>query len=1386
MNTWNALAAPAIDWLVSTSWQAAVLAVMVVCVQVVFNKVLSARWRYLLWFLVVTRLLVPSLPESSVSLYRYVPTSPITPIHFDLVASPSVAAPLMTTSETPAVVPSNSAPPLPVSTPISPKGVLLAIWLIGFFALAASLIERNLRFRRRVLLDARPADETKRRLAESVARDMGVKRNLVVIETDLLETPAVVGLFAPKLLLPRKVSERLSTDELTLIFRHELAHLKRGDLWVHFLVCLLQIVHWFNPVLWWAFGRMRHDRELATDALALRSTLNAQQAYGETLVKLAAGSLPHTSLDPAIGILENHRRIRQRIEQIARLKPNAYAWSGFGAAVLVVLGLLALTKAPARAGTAPAAVVKDSAHQNANGQNDPNALRNAVALGRMKDVRRLLDQGYNINAQDGQGLTPLCWAAYTRQEDICKYLIERGADITIRDKRGENAAWYAAFGAGCPQTLKMLLDRHIDIGGSNSDGWPIMVNMLTCSFPRPNTIAFPGKIYTAEEIAEAHREQREVVRMLARAGADLNARSPVGSPLTVAIQGGNDVIVEALIENGADVRALDGRGYSPLVVAVKGSLSLPTIQLLLEKGANVNTTSVYVYDKPPLPPQSVLKSLLLYEASLGEPDPFFADVLKLLLAHGAHFTAPISEAGNRWLTAAVTGDLGQLKALKAQGMPLDMSDGDRWTALDTVLAAGHTTCADWLLKSGAKANSMTTDGHDALYFAISVHNLDLIVRLLAAGADAKSSPALALAASEGYLPVVQCLIDAGGDGKTISIYDCIRGGYVDIARLALEHGANPDPHDNGEKRYNVYWALTYHQPEILKMILDHGADPTVKTVYDETPLNWAQQYWPAMVPVIQDAIKKWDQRGTTDTSRPARATVSVTVTPVPPPGIKWVKIAMETQNGNSPWRTSADGTTLQAELRADRFILRTVCRSESGQLYFSDCHNLQVTEAQISSGQPIQVAFVTALPAFDLKGQLDSSVPRPIKNGLAVACVSTGMPAPNDHAWLMWSKSAPIRPDGTFEIPNLPPPTAAIATDDDAGPLQLIVTCDGYVSKDPAAVQFEYATGSQTFAPPVADPLTVAMEPTGSARVRVLDPNGKPVPNALVQFSPNETFRSGSNLLWYSTMLGTTWDDEKQLFQEETPLVLGAGQLPPYQHLQAKYQAVTNSDGFANVGDLPSGLVPYTVEKTPYDMPYRLRLTGSWTKYSQDAIVTMKPGVQVTTEIRLIPKIAPIRIANSTSPDGKYVISVESSRDSGYGGPGPQSIVVRDAKTGESKSATFLPENQQNQEDLITASDRLEVKWSQTSSFFIFAVWHTDHFDVLGVILSPQRSQLGLACSNLTQGDNAKVLSCDFIDPNTLHVKVQYKWEAKPSDFYWTMNHDGQFEGSPSPPTTKA
>ena len=44
---------------------------------------------------------------------------------------------------------------------------------------------------------------------------------------------------------------------------------KRGDISIALLTTILQIVHWFNPVLWFAFYKMRLDREKACDELAL-------------------------------------------------------------------------------------------------------------------------------------------------------------------------------------------------------------------------------------------------------------------------------------------------------------------------------------------------------------------------------------------------------------------------------------------------------------------------------------------------------------------------------------------------------------------------------------------------------------------------------------------------------------------------------------------------------------------------------------------------------------------------------------------------------------------------------------------------------------------------------------------------------------------------------------------------------------------------------------------------------------------------------------------------------------------------------------------------------------------------------------------------------------
>jgi len=63
---------------------------------------------------------------------------------------------------------------------------------------------------------------------------------------------------------------------LRYVFLHELGHLKRGDILVNWLMALPLVLHWFNPLVWYAIQRIRVDGESACDALALSHALEGE------------------------------------------------------------------------------------------------------------------------------------------------------------------------------------------------------------------------------------------------------------------------------------------------------------------------------------------------------------------------------------------------------------------------------------------------------------------------------------------------------------------------------------------------------------------------------------------------------------------------------------------------------------------------------------------------------------------------------------------------------------------------------------------------------------------------------------------------------------------------------------------------------------------------------------------------------------------------------------------------------------------------------------------------------------------------------------------------------------------------------------------------------
>ena len=136
----------------------------------------------------------------------------------------------------------------------------------------------------------------------------------------------------------------LDREQLRFVFLHELAHVQRRDIAMNWLMMVLQIAHWFNPVAWFVLSRMRADREQACDALVLNRTgADRRKAYGTTILQLLEGLAPR-SVPGAVGILEDRGRLQARIQMIASYPPRRQS-SGVAFVLAVVIGAVFLTDA---------------------------------------------------------------------------------------------------------------------------------------------------------------------------------------------------------------------------------------------------------------------------------------------------------------------------------------------------------------------------------------------------------------------------------------------------------------------------------------------------------------------------------------------------------------------------------------------------------------------------------------------------------------------------------------------------------------------------------------------------------------------------------------------------------------------------------------------------------------------------------------------------------------------------------------------------------------------------------------------------------------------------------------------------------------------------------
>ena len=332
-------------WLGRASGQASVLIVLVLIVQRLLRDRLTPRWRHALWLLVVVRLCLPFAPESRASLFNWIGGGSST---FQLASSLNPSDPAAGRTEASPAAPSESAAS---TSRIAWRNWLAGLWLAGVVALPGYLLLADYRLgrsirRQRLLTNAAVLD-----LLEDCKQEMGIGTPLALVETTAVTSPSLYGFVRPRLLLPAGFTREFSLPELRYVFLHELGHVKRGDIPLNWLTTALLILHWFNPLVWYAFSRMQADRELACDALALahaRETEN--QSYGQTIIKLLENFCRPARSPGLVGILENKNQMKRRIIMIAKFKKTK-SWPVLAIAVFAGLAFVTLTNAQSPPGS---------------------------------------------------------------------------------------------------------------------------------------------------------------------------------------------------------------------------------------------------------------------------------------------------------------------------------------------------------------------------------------------------------------------------------------------------------------------------------------------------------------------------------------------------------------------------------------------------------------------------------------------------------------------------------------------------------------------------------------------------------------------------------------------------------------------------------------------------------------------------------------------------------------------------------------------------------------------------------------------------------------------------------------------------------------------------
>jgi ankyrin repeat protein len=192
-----------------------------------------------------------------------------------------------------------------------------------------------------------------------------------------------------------------------------------------------------------------------------------------------------------------------------------------------------------------------------------------VKKGDLEQVKAILEKNPElVDARGENDRTPLMQAALSRQYAVFRFLVEKGADVNLRNKGGYCPLHVVAI-RGERELVDLIISKGAEINSNKNVGGTTPLDFAVS------------------------RGHKDIVALLIAKGAQLNLKDKRGNtPLLRAMSEGHQDIIKLLLTKGAPVNDKDSMGSTPLLLAaLDGQKDL--VELLISKGANVNAKNSY-------------------------------------------------------------------------------------------------------------------------------------------------------------------------------------------------------------------------------------------------------------------------------------------------------------------------------------------------------------------------------------------------------------------------------------------------------------------------------------------------------------------------------------------------------------------------------------------------------------------------------------------------------------------------------------------------------------------------------------------------------------------------------------------------------------------------